>query len=148
MKRTVATLLAFSLPLFFSVTPLYAADAWHELSAQKAINSPIGQEKLLPGIKVFMKGQSHPAIARKFGEFRTNQRSNKFGKSAEKACDIAFISALIALQNRAEREGGNAVIDIYTVTKDKDHVSAKTFKCISGFAIANVALKGTVVKLR
>ena len=148
MKTAIATLLALALSLFFFSSPLYAADSWHELSAAKAIDSSLGKEKLLPEVKLYMKGQAHPTVTKKFGEFKSNQRSNKFGKSVETACDTAFISALIALQKRAEREGGNAVIDIYTVTKDEEHVSAKTFKCISGFAVANVALKGTVVKLR
>lgn len=124
-----------------------AADNWYQLSAQDAINSTLGKEKLRPEIGLYMKGQSHPKVLKKMGEFKANQRTNGFGKSAESACERVFVSALMALQSRAEREGGNAVIDIYTITKDKKFESATEYSCIKGGFVTNVALKGTVVKL-
>ena len=148
MKRITTLALALSAALLFCAPSLHAADEWHELPAAAAIKSPLGQEKLLPNIQVFMKGQSHPGIAKKLGEFKTNQRSNKFGKSVQVACDTAFLSGLIALQKRAEREGGNAVVDIYTITKNQKYESPENFKCIAGSMISNVALMGTVVTLR
>lgn len=146
MKRTATFF--FALSLLFSPAPLLAADTWHELSAANALKSPMGQDKLLPDIKVYLKGQPHPGVAREFGEFATNQRSNAFGKPAETACNTAFLSAVIALQKRAVREGGNAVIDIYSITRDEKFESAEKFRCIAGMIISNVALKGTVVTLR
>jgi len=97
-----------------------------------------------------MKGQKNPGVAQKYGEFQSNKRSNAFGKSKDIACQMAFLSAIIALQERAVREGGNAVIDIYsnTNTKNKVYESAEKFNCISGAVTANVSLKGTVVKLK
>lgn len=41
----------------------------------------------------------------------------------------AFMSAAIALQERAKREGGNAVVDIKSITKHNDLVSATQFRC-------------------
>ncbi len=147
MKPITTLALVLASALLFCAPPVHAADHWYELPADQAIQSPLGQEKLLPGIKLFMKGQSHPGVAKKLGEFKSNQRSNKFGKSAQEACDRAFVSALISLQQRAEREGGNAVIDIYTITKNQRYESPEKYRCITGFAVSNVALMGTVVKL-
>ena len=147
MQRITTLALALAAALLFCAPSLHAADQWHEFPAAAAIKSPLGQEKLLPNIQVFMKGQSHPGIVKKFGEFKTNQRSSKFGKSAQEACDTTFLSGLIALQKRAEREGGNAVVDIYTITKNQKYESPKNYKCIAGSMISNVALMGTVVKL-
>jgi hypothetical protein len=59
-----------------------------------------------------MKGESHPKVARELGTFTSNRRTNAFNKSDRDACHIAFLSAVIALQERARSEGGNAVVDI------------------------------------
>lgn len=147
MKHIVAIVLVSGLALLSLTTSSRAADNWNEFPAAEAIHGSLGQEKLMPTIQLFMKGQSHPAVSKTFGEFKTNKRSNKFGKSIEGACDVAFVSALISLQERAVREGGNAVIDIYSVTKDEDYENPEKYRCISGFAVANVALKGTVASL-
>jgi uncharacterized protein YbjQ (UPF0145 family) len=148
LKRITTLALALSAALLFCAPSLHAADEWQEFPAAAAIKSPLGQKKLLPTIQVFMKGQSHPGIVKKFREFKTNQRSSKFGKSVQEACDTAFLSGLIALQKRAEREGGNAVVDIYTITKNKKFESPENYQCIAGSMISNVALMGTVVTLR
>ena len=70
-----------------------------------------------------------------------------FGKAKTDACNRVFISAIIALQKRAQAEGGNAVIDVQSNTKDQPLESATQFRCAAGTMVANVALKGTVVKL-
>jgi len=147
LKKIPSFALVFAAAILFYAPSVHAADQWFEFPAAQAITSPLGQEKLLPNIPVFMKGQSHPGVVKKFGEFKSNQRSSKFGKSVQEACDTAFLSGLIALQKRAEREGGNAVVDIYTITKNQKYESPKNYKCIAGSMISNVALMGTVVKL-
>lgn len=135
----------FMLPV--TALPGLAADSWHQFSARDAQSGSLGKAKLTPNVKLFMKGEAHPKVVKTLGEFKSNQRTNGFGKSAQVACDTAFISALIALQGRAEKEGGNAVIDIFTITKDKPFESAEQYSCIKGGFVTNVALKGTVAIL-
>ncbi len=94
-----------------------------------------------------MKGQSHPAVERKIGEYKSNKRSNAFWKNKEVACETAFLSALIALQERAISEGGNGVVDIYSLTNYRRYESTDKYNCLAGNMIANVVLMGTVVKL-
>lgn len=130
------------------VSTAQAADVWLEIPAADAYTSGLDKGNLNADIKLFMKGQKTPGVAQKYGEFQSNKRSNAFGKGKENACQMAFLSAIIALQQRAVREGGNAVIDIYSNTKNQVYESAEKFKCISGAMTANVSLKGTVVKLK
>ena len=44
-------------------------------------------------------------------------------------------------QQRAEREGGNAVIDIVSVTMNKKTESATQYRCIAGSTVVHVGLK-------
>ena len=97
-------------------------------------------------VPYYMAGQSHPAIAKDLGVYRSNQRANAFRKSDEHACSVAFLSALIALQKRAQRLGGDAVVDIKSITKHRDLESSTEFRCAAGNVVANVALSGRVVK--
>ena len=147
MKKWLCVIMFGFFSLALTALPCLAADTWHQFSAKEAQNGTLGKDKLKPDIKLFMKGEAHPKVIKTLGEFKSNQRTNGFGKSAQVACDRAFISALIALQGRVEKEGGNAVIDIYTITKDKIFESAEEYSCIKGGFVTNVALKGTVVIL-
>lgn len=97
-------------------------------------------------VPYYLAGQRHPAIAKDLGVYRSNQRTNAFLKSDERACSIAFLSAIIALQKRAQRLGGDAVVDIKSITKDRDLESSTAFRCAAGNVVANVALSGRVVK--
>ncbi len=112
---------------------------------QSAVESSLGRERLLD-VPFFMAGQSHPAVKQDLGVFRSNRSTNAFGKSDEEACRIAFLSAVIALQDRARAEGGDAVVDVKSVTKHRDLESATSFRCVAGNVVANVALSGRVVK--
>ena len=112
----------------------------------KAKSDGIGHEKLLD-LPVFMAGQKHRAIARDYGTFRSNRRTNAANKSDEVACQIAFLSALITLQARARNLGGNAVVDVRSITRNEPLESATQYRCAAGGVVANVALEGRVVKL-
>ena len=147
MKSFFRNILLGLITLLFVATPVLAKDTWHKFSAKEAQASKVGKDKLNPSIKLFMKGEKHAKVIKKIGEYKSNKRSNAFGKSEQATCDNSFLSAMIALQDRAEKEGGNAVIDIYTITKDKKFESAELYSCLKGTMVSNVALMGTVVKL-
>lgn len=118
-----------------------------DLAAQAAAESALGKERLLD-VPFFLEGQKHPAVAKELGEFKSNQRSNAFNKSDEAACQVAFLSAIIQLQKRARTEGGNAVVDIKSVTKNNDLSSPVNYRCVVGAFVSNVALSGKVVQLK
>ena len=97
-------------------------------------------------VPYYMAGQSHPAVAKDFGVYRSNQRANAFRKTDEDACSVAFLSALIGLQKRVKRLGADAVVDIKSITQHRDLESSTEFRCAAGNVVANVALSGRVVK--
>lgn len=138
---------AISLSALLLASPAGARSTFHDLSVQEARESEKGKEKLLQ-VPFYMAGQKHEAVARDYGVFTANRRTNAFGKTDEDACRIAFLSAVIALQSRAQQMGGNAVVDIKSITKHNDLTSASKYRCAAGGVVANVVLTGRVVKLK
>ena len=141
----------FIIPVLFIVlicsVVAQAADRRLNLSVKTALESETAQKKLLD-VPVYMKGQKYPPATNVSREFKSNKRTNGFNKSDERACEIAFISAVIALQTRAQKEGGNAVIGVYSITKDVVYENAKNYSCLAGSIVVNVALKGKVATIK
>lgn len=125
--------------------PAAAEDRVLKFPVKHALNSKVAKTKMLDDIRVYMVGQDHPGIARSYREYQSNQRSS--GLSDQGECDKAFVSALIRLQQRADKEGGNAVVDIFSVANNKKNKSGDTYSCLRGRSMANVILRGTVVRL-
>mgnify|MGYP001773862934 CR=1 FL=1 len=124
--------------------PAFAADQWMYFSVKDALSSQLAKEKLDPAISFYMKGQSHGTVTSVTQEYTANKRARKFGKTAEGACQTAFVSALMAFQQRAYKERCNAAIDLYSVTKDKVFESADQYSCLVGGMMVNVAIRGKV----
>ena len=143
MKRIVlvALIMAFALPAF-------AKDEKTMYSYKDAMALDDAKLKLDRDIKFYFGEQRHPPVEKKFGSFVSNQKTSSVGKSKEKACNWAFLSAMMSLQSRAIREGGNAVIDIESYYKKNAIKSETEFECGHGFFVTGVALRGTVVKLK
>ena len=146
MRRSIV-LLSTSLTLAMIAPGASGRSTILDLDAQAAASSALGTERLLD-VPYFLKGQAHSAIAQDLGVFRSNQRTNAFNKSDEAACQIAFLSAVIQFQKRAQSLGGDAVVDLTSITADKPLDSATQYRCAAGNIVANVALTGRVVKLK
>jgi len=125
-----------------------ASDRQAMHSIESALNSAGAKAKLDPGIKLYFGTQKHPAVIKKLGEFGTNKKTNAFGKEDEVACQWAFLSAILTLQERAKKEGGNAVINIRSNYKDHLTSSKTEYLCGAGGLMAGVAFKGEVVRLK
>lgn len=104
-------------------------------------------DELNSDVALYFGEQSYPASAKKLGEYPTNKKTNGFNKSDAEACEWVMLSALLSLQERAVREGGDAVVNIRSYYK-KNELSSKTeYECHNGTFVAGVALIGEVVKL-
>lgn len=128
--------------------PAQARDTLLNLNAQAALEKGRQTGDILSDVKVYFAGEATPAVEKKMGEFKSNKKTNAFNKSDEEACQWAFFSAVKSLQERALKEGGNAVVDVKSNYRDKEFVSATEFQCGAGAFIGGVALKGTVAKLK
>lgn len=142
MPRLIACLFAalFALPVF-------ARNDYNMYPIDDALNTPAARDKLDTGVRLYFAGQKHPAIAKTLGEWKTNKKTNAFNKSDKEACEWTFLSAILELQERARKEGGNAVINIKSNYKSIETKSSKEYMCGNGALMAGVAFKGTVVKL-
>ncbi|SAK58216.1 excinuclease ATPase subunit [Caballeronia catudaia] len=124
----------------------FARDTVANYSIQSALKSEDG--KVDQGIALYFAGQTHPGVAKSFGEFATNKKTNAFGKSDEAACQHVFLSAVLEMQERVRKEGGDAVINITSNYRNVERESATEFTCGAGAMVAGVALKGEVVTLK
>ncbi|MDR0250603.1 MAG: excinuclease ATPase subunit [Burkholderiales bacterium] len=147
VKATVFTALLVSLSLF--VTSVQARDTRYLFSIEKAIEMGKAQGRLDNNIKFYFGGQSHPAVATTLAkDVTTNKKTSRADKSNEEICNWVMLSALVQLQERARKEGGNAVINIESYFKKRSFSSKEQFECYVGSVMAGVALKGDVVKLK
>jgi uncharacterized protein YbjQ (UPF0145 family) len=144
-KRMCLVLTAF---LVHFASTAYARDDIGDYSIEDALS--LEQAKSITGsdVKFYFGNQPHGKVEKSFGQYKSNKKTNAFGKSATTACQWAFLSAMQSLKERAIKEGGNAVINIKSNYKDVLTSSTKTFQCGSGAVIAGVALMGDVVKIK
>ena len=125
-----------------------ARDDLNKYPISEAMSAPDATAKLNRGIKFFFGGSAHPAVAKSFGVFTSNKKTNGFGKVDKDACNWAFLSATLSFQDRALAEGGDAVINIESYYKKQLLVSETEFECGSGALMSGVTFRGEVVKLQ
>jgi uncharacterized protein YbjQ (UPF0145 family) len=127
--------------------PAHARDTRHLLPIAVAMAVKDAQDKLDGSVKFYFGDQAPPQVLTNLGSDVSNRKTNAFGKSDEKACNWAFLSAMVALEKRAQQLGANAVINIVSYYNKKVMSSATEFECHAGAIIAGVALKGDFVKI-
>ena len=126
---------------------VYARNTIQQVGIEGALTHPKAEGKLDPSIQLFFGDQAHPAVEKTHGTWTANKKTNAVGKSDEFACQWAFISAMMSLQQRASREGGNAVINIRSYYYKNDFSSPTEFECGAGAVMAGVTMVGDVVTL-
>lgn len=146
MKKTILGVLIVG-GLLVSAGPSAARDTKHLLPIAAALEVKDAQEKLSGTVKFFFGDQPTPAVLAKLSTDIANRKTNAFGKSDEKACNWAFLSAMIALDRRAQQLGANAVVNIVSYYNRIVMSSATEFECHAGAIMAGVVLKGDFVKL-
>lgn len=98
-------------------------------------------------IDLYFGDQAHAAVERNLGAYTSNKKTNGVGKSDQKACQWAFLSAMVSLQSRAVSEGGNAVVNIRSNYNRRRFSSATEFECGAGAVMAGVSMVGDVAVL-
>jgi uncharacterized protein YbjQ (UPF0145 family) len=131
----------------FGMSPAGARNDTLEMTIADALATPDAQQKLDGSVKFFFGDTAHPAVVHSFGYLATNQKTNSVNKSAKRACEWAFLSALLRFQKRAEQLGANAVVDIHSYYDKHDVSSNVSFECHDGFLLTGVALRGNFVRI-
>lgn len=118
-----------------------------KFSIESALSHPEAEDRVLSSVRLYFGDQATPEIEREIGTYTSNKKTNAFNKSDKEACDWAFLSAVLSLQERAIKSGGNAVVNIRSFYY-KNHFSSETeYECGAGNVVAGVTLMGDVVKL-
>jgi uncharacterized protein YbjQ (UPF0145 family) len=117
------------------------------LPLSAAMSTSDAQTRLGDSVKFYFGNQPTPKVLERLGSDQTSQKTNAFGKSPETACNWAFLSAMLRLQQRARELGANAVINIVSNYKNVEMSSDTQFECHDGAIMSGVALKGEFVKL-
>ncbi len=146
-KQLIARVAALGALVLMAAAPVHAADNKHLLPIADALAANDAQSRLGEGVKFYFKGQPTPHVARKIDTDQTSQKTNAFGKSAEKACNWVFLSAMLQLQKHAAAVGADAVINIVSNYNNVEMASATEFECHDGAIMAGVAFKADFVKL-
>jgi hypothetical protein len=147
MKLTFRTIGFLVVAALAVATPAQSRDEHLHLSIKDAMETADASGKLDKDVKLFFGAQKHPKAAGEFGTFTSNKKSNFFGKSDKEGCERAFLSAIISLQERAKKEGGNAVVGIVSAYKNVEFTSETEYECGAGSVTGGVALRGKVAKL-
>jgi hypothetical protein len=143
----IAVYVVLSLVLVFATSTSQARNEVLRFSVEDALSQPGADSKLNSSIRLFFGDQALPAIERKLGTFTSNRKTNAFNKSDVEACNWAFLSAIMSLQERAVREGGNAVVNIRSFYRKSEFSSTSDFECGAGTFVVGVTMVGEVVKL-
>jgi uncharacterized protein YbjQ (UPF0145 family) len=146
MKKVMFSIISSALSLSAAL-PAQAKDNALMLPISAAMESEEAHEKLGDSIKFYFGKQSHPKVIQKMGIDSTNKKTNGFNKNPEQACNLAFLSAMIQMKERAEKLGANAVVNIVSYYKKEEVTSTTEFECHDGGFVTGVALKGEFVKI-
>ena len=139
-----------ALVLFVNVLMISSAmarDSIRDYSVNEALSLEQSKSALGQEVAFYFGDMAHGKVVKKFGEFKTNKKTNAFNKTDTAACQWTFLSAMLSLRDRALREGGNAVINIKSIYKGHLTSSNSTFQCGAGAFVSGVALVGAVVKI-
>lgn len=146
MKK-ITSVLTLAVASLMIVATAQAADRKVMLSIDNAMAANDAKSRLGDSVKFYFGEQSTPKILKRVGSDKTSQKTNAFGKSDEKACNWAFLSAMLSLQKSAVSMGANAIVNITSNYNNIPNVSNTEFECHAGALMAGVALKGDFVKI-
>lgn len=143
MKRII-----FLIALLGIAPAAEARNTEHLYSVEDALRDGQGAAKVGSDIAFHLQGAKHPRIQKALGVWETRKSTRGFMRSDESACHVAFLSAILQLQARARAEGGDAVVEIVSITRGVETSSPTEYRCVAGATVVHVALKGRVVKLQ
>jgi hypothetical protein len=136
------TIVALFLVLL-SASSGFARDDMAHFSIKEALDGD-AKGKLEPDIRLSFGQRGHAGS--RIGRWDSS-KSSTLSDGPKVACHRSFFAAVVSLQRRAKKEGGNAVIDISSSYRNREtSSSSNTYVCSLGGHRAAVHLKGTVVR--
>lgn len=146
MTKTSLTVTVLGMALAAAM-PAQARDDKLMLPIANAMNDNDAKNRLGDTVQFYFGDQPTPKVLERLIVDSTSQKTNSFGKTPERSCNWAFLSAMLQLQKRARAVGANAVINIVSNYKNVPMSSATEFECHDGALMSGVAFKGEFVKI-
>ena len=136
-----------ALLLFFvAAQAAHARDDKYRLPIQAALESTEARAKPDGSVKFFFGKEAAPQVVSKLGQVTPHGKVKTRPSDDVKACNAAFLAALVDFEKRAKKVGANAVINIISFYKDVEMSSPTEFECHAG-AAAHAILRGDLVKI-
>lgn len=129
-----------------STAVAHAADDVLHYPLEKAIVAATAAGKLDGSVKFYLAGTGPKGTVLQ-ANIITNKKTNAFAKNDEQACIWVAQSALIQLQEAANKVGANAVTNIVSYFRKQEYKSNTEFECHAGAIVAGVTLKGDLVSV-
>lgn len=143
LNKTIAALV-FAVA---AAAPAMAADRLNMIKIEDAMAANGARERLGDKVKFYFGDTKTPTVAETIGPVKTSQKTNSFGKSVSESCNWVFLSAMLRLQQAAEKAGANAVINIQSNYNNVPTSSTTEVECHDGAIMSGIALKGEMVRL-
>ena len=126
-----------------------ARDTVHYLPFDSVVAEATQAGRLDGSVKFYLAGNQPAGQVKVLNpQVTTSKKTNAFNKSDEAACRWALQSALITLQQAAKIAEANAVVNIASNYKHKEHKDAERYECHAGALMAGVALKGQLAEVK
>jgi hypothetical protein len=145
MMRIVVVTSALMLSIVIAA-PAHSRDDKYLLPIKAALDSAEPRQKPDGSVKFFFGKISTPPIASKLGSVTPHGKAHTRRTDDVKACNLAFVAALVDFEKHAKKAGANAVVNVVSYYKNVEMASETEFECHAG-AAAHVILRGDLVKL-
>jgi uncharacterized protein YbjQ (UPF0145 family) len=145
MKQTIGLTLVLMVSLLAARLALARNDKYL-LPIKAALESTEAREKPDGSVKFFFGKQTATAIATKLATVTPHGRASTRRADDVKACNAAFLAALVEFQKYAKKAGANAVVNIVSYYKNVEMASPTEFECHAGVA-AHAILRGDLVRI-
>jgi uncharacterized protein YbjQ (UPF0145 family) len=130
-----------------AIAPAQARDERLLMEVNSALSSPQAQDRFDDTVQFYWDDQVYPQALQSFGIHTAGRKTWALTKTDQEACDRAFLSALIALRDRAKEAGANAVVHIKSIYLNREFRSETQYECRAGHVATGVTLEGRLVKL-
>ena len=145
MKQSIGLTLVLMVSLLAPRLALARNDKYL-LPIKAALESTEAREKPDGSVRFFFGKQSPPPIVTKLATVTPHGKASTRRTDDMKACNAAFLAALLDFQKHAKKAGANAVVNIVSYYKNVEMASPTEFECHAG-AAAHAILRGDLVKI-
>lgn len=146
MATSRLVVLLLSVAVVGAAAPAFARNTEEFFSAQEAAESDVGRSHLLD-VPFYLKGQRHPPVVKVLSEVSSSRSASGAFRSDETSCRSAFLDALRRMQEQAQQDGADAIVDIVSTTRGQETESPTDYRCVAGAVVVHVGLRGKLVDL-